>query len=133
MPRTFKLYEELEKAEKGHLKDSSVSYGLDKGDDKTFTQWNGSIIGPPGTNFDNRIYFLSIKCGENYPSTPPVIKFNSKINIPSVNQTNGNVEPRFPVFQQWRHDKGMEECLIGLKNEMLANKKLPQPADGDMY
>jgi hypothetical protein len=28
---------------------------------------------------------------------------------------------------------GMETCLIGLKNEMLANKKLPQPADGDMY
>jgi hypothetical protein len=27
----------------------------------------------------------------------------------------------------------MEQCLIALKNEMIANKKLPQPADGDMY
>ena len=27
----------------------------------------------------------------------------------------------------------MEKILIGLKNEMIANKKLPQPADGDMY
>ena len=27
----------------------------------------------------------------------------------------------------------MEKLLIGLKNEMIANKKLPQPADGDMY
>lgn len=124
MPRTFKLYEELEKAEKGHLKDSSVSYGLDKGDDKSFTQWNGSIIGPPGTNFDNRIYFLQIKCGENYPATPPVIKFNSKINIPSVNQSNGTVIPAFKVFQEWKPDKGMEECLIGLKHEMIANKRL---------
>ena len=30
-PRTFKLYDELEKAEKGA--GSAVSYGLDKGDD----------------------------------------------------------------------------------------------------
>ena len=27
----------------------------------------------------------------------------------------------------------MEKILIGLKNEMIANKNLNQPADGDMY
>jgi ubiquitin-conjugating enzyme E2 variant len=32
VPRTFRLYEELEKGEKA-LGDQSVSYGLDKGDD----------------------------------------------------------------------------------------------------
>jgi len=62
-PRTFKLYDELEKAEKAQLSDQSVSYGLDKGDDQTFTSWNGTIIGPANTNFDNRIYMLTIICG----------------------------------------------------------------------
>ena len=71
VPRTFRLYEELEKAEKGHLTDGSVSYGLDKGDDQSFTQWNGSIVGPANTNFDGRMYFLSITCGENYPRDKP--------------------------------------------------------------
>jgi hypothetical protein len=37
------------------------------------------------------------------------------------------------MYQHWTPDKGMEQCLIALKNEMIANKKLPQPADGDMY
>ena len=31
MPRTFRLYEELEKGEKAQLSDQSVSYGLSKG------------------------------------------------------------------------------------------------------
>ena len=31
VPRTFRLYEELEKAEHAQLSDQSVSYGLDKG------------------------------------------------------------------------------------------------------
>ena len=85
MPRTFRLYEELEKAEHAKLSDQNVSYGLNQGDDKSFTNWNGTIIGPQNTNFDNRIYMLTITCTDNYPSVAPVVKFNSKINIPCVN------------------------------------------------
>lgn len=61
-------------------------------------------------------------------------KFSSKINIPSVNQANGVVEPsKFALFRSWNPETTMEKMLIGLKTEMVANKKLPQPADGDMY
>ena len=105
-----------------------------KGDDTTFTDWNGTIIGPPNTKFDNRIYFLSIKCGPHYPSQPPEVHFQSKINLPCVNQANGKVEPsKFHVFAGWKGDYDMEKTLVGLKNEMIANKNVNQPADGDMY
>ena len=104
------------------------------GDDKSFTNWNGTIIGPQNTNFDNRIYMMSIVCGDNYPNQPPEIKFNSKINLPCVNQANGVVEPsKFHMFKNWNPDYTMEKILIGLKNEMISNKKAPQPADGDMF
>ena len=102
MPRTFRLYEELEKAEHAQLSDQSVSYGLDQGDDKSFTKWNGTIIGPPNTNFDNNIYMMAITCGDNYPAQPPQIKFTSKVNLPCVNQNNGTVEPnKFAMFKNW--------------------------------
>lgn len=133
MPRTFKLYEELEKAEKGQLSDQSVSYGLSAGDDKSFKEWNGTIIGPPNTNMDNRIYFLIIHAGDDYPVKPPTLQFTSKINIPSVDQSNGKVTSKFIGFANWKPDHSIETCLIALKHEMIQNKKTPQPADGDMY
>ena len=104
------------------------------GDDKSFTDWNGTIIGPANTNYDNRIYFLTIKCGPHYPEQPPEIAFNSKINLPCVNQSTGKIETnKFAIFSHWKSEYTIEKILIGLKNEMIANKKLPQPADGDMF
>ena len=133
MPRTFRLYEELEKAEHAKLSDQSVSYGLNEGDDKTFTHWNGTIIGPPNTNFDNRIYMLNITCDDNYPAQAPKIKFTSKINLPCVNSNDGTVTNSFKMFSPWSSTYTMETLLIGLKNEMIANKKASQPADGEMF
>jgi hypothetical protein len=37
------------------------------------------------------------------------------------------------MFKNWDANYTMEKVLIGLKNEMIANKKAAQPADGDMY
>ena len=134
MPRTFRLYEELEKAQHAKLSDQSVSYGLTNGDDKSFTNWNATIIGPPNTNFDNRIYMLDVVCGEDYPERPPTVRFTSKANLPFVNQNNGNVEPsKFALFKNWNPATTLEKIMIGIKNEMINNKKLAQPADGDMY
>ena len=62
MPRKFRLMEELEKGEKG-LGDSMISYGLANKEDMTLTNWNASIVGPINTNFEGRIYTLSIICG----------------------------------------------------------------------
>ena len=101
--------------------------------DQSFTKWNATILGPQNTNFDNRIYMLSIICGENYPAVAPKVKFTSKANLPSVNQATGDVTNKFPLFANWKGEYTLEKVLVGLKNEMIANKKLPQPADGDMY
>ena len=77
---------------------------------------------------------MSIECGPNYPAQPPTLRFNSKINLPCVNQSNGVVEPsKFHLFANWNPATTLEKVLIGIKNEMVSNKKLPQPADGDMF
>ena len=54
--------------------------------------------------------------------------------MPCVNQQNGMIEKnKFHMFSNWNPAYTLEKILIGLKNEMVANKKLAQPADGDMF
>jgi ubiquitin-conjugating enzyme E2 variant len=98
VPRLFRLYEELEKGEKG-IGDQTVSYGLSNPRDTDFKVWNATIVGPANTKFDQRIYFLEIVCGDNYPKQPPTVRFTSKVNLPFVNQQNGTIEgSKFPLI-----------------------------------
>ncbi|EWC48389.1 ubiquitin-conjugating enzyme spm2 [Drechslerella stenobrocha 248] len=117
VPRNFRLLEELEKGEKG-LGSDGVSYGLVDGDDIIMTDWSGTILGPPHSVHENRIYSLNLNCGENYPDVPPTVD-PSKLNC----------------LSQWRRDYTMETVLLELRRSMAhaSNKKLPQPLEGTNF
>lgn len=135
MPRNFRLLDELEKGEKG-LGDPNVSYGLERGDDNTLTNWTGMIQGPPGGSHENRLYSISIYCGPNYPNEAPRVRFLTRINLGCVNQSNGNVDPSgFRILGNWNSSFSMENILVELRKEMNspANKRLPQPNEGSTY
>ncbi|CCG23023.1 Mms2 protein [Candida orthopsilosis Co 90-125] len=134
IPRNFKLLEELEKGEKG-LGAESISYGLTNQDDITMTYWNGTIIGPPHSNHENRIYSLKIVCDENYPDKPPKVQFISKINLPCVDSSGNVVVSEFDTLKNWKRSYTMETVLLELRKSMASpnNKKLPQPEEGSTY
>lgn len=114
----------------------SCSYGLADSDDISMTKWNGTILGPPHSNHENRIYSLSIECGPQYPDQPPSIKFISKINLPCVDSKTGQVTPStFSPLRDWKRAYNMETILLDLRKEMAipANKKLPQPKEGSTF
>ncbi|KAF9264029.1 UBC-like protein [Marasmius fiardii PR-910] len=135
VPRNFRLLEELEKGEKG-IGDGSCSYGLEDSDDIMMSNWTGTIIGPGHTVHENRIYSLKIICGSSYPDAPPTIKFFSRVNIPFVNQTNGDVDPqKLPVLKDWNRNNSIETVLVEMRKEMASpsNRKLPQPPEGSTF
>jgi len=133
VPRNFRLLDELEKGQKGESS-NGVTWGLEQSDDITLSYWNGTIFGPPATAFENRIYSLSIECGPDYPEQAPKVKFNTQINISSVDK-NGNIVSNWNILSTWRREYTLETILSSLRQEMAgsANRKLPQPPEGAMY
>ncbi|XDG05941.1 hypothetical protein ABKA04_005556 [Annulohypoxylon sp. FPYF3050] len=128
VPRNFRLLEELEKGEKG--------LGADNPEDLLMSDWNGTILGPPHSVHENRIYSVKMHCGDQYPDKPPTIQFVSQVNLPCVNQKNGVVDPtQLPCLANWKRDNTMETILIELRRYMASSqcKKLPQPPEGSVY
>ncbi|CAN0871553.1 Putative clathrin assembly protein At2g01600 [Linum grandiflorum] len=133
VPRSFRLLEELERGEKG-IGDGTVSYGMDDADDILMQSWTGTIIGPPHTVHEGRIYQLKLFCGNDYPENPPTVKFQSRVNMTCVNPETGVVEPNlFPMLANWHREYTMEDILVQLKKEMMSshNRKLAQPPEGN--
>ena len=125
VPRTFRLLAESEKEGNG-----LVTYGLKDPNDNTFTYWNGSILLD-----DGRFYELQLECDDNYPNKPPKVKFVSKVNLPCVNQNNGEIIPgSLDILKKWNRDCTLESYLNAIRQDMEKNlTKYKQPPEGAKF
>lgn len=149
VPRSFRLRQELEFAEKGHSGDKAaankpkdphqgfVSFGLGDLDDTSYdTQlcnWNGTIIGPQNTPLGDRIYGVKLKCGPRYPDVPPQLAFVNKIaGLNGVN-ANGLVDYQQVTGRMWTRNTTMYEYLCRVREAMVVAAKTKQPSAEDQY
>ncbi len=53
-------------------------------------KWEGTIIGPKGSPFENGVFNLKIQFPGNYPFSPPDVKFSTPVYHPNINKS-GNI------------------------------------------
>ncbi|KAI5558469.1 hypothetical protein BDE02_17G044500 [Populus trichocarpa] len=75
----------IEKELKRGLKDPPINCSYGPIGDNIF-QWEGAIIGPSDTPFEDGVFFLSIDFTAEYPFVPPRIKFKTKVFHPNISQ-----------------------------------------------
>jgi len=132
VPRNFILLEELEEGIRGGG-DVTISWGL-VDDDRSLSHWNATIIGPPKSPFENRIYNLRIECGQNYPDIRPSVRFITKVNLNIVcNNSTGQVN--CPYLMHWKRGHNMKGLLQEIRRIMghKDNKSLSQPGENQFF
>lgn len=81
-----------------------------KGDDPT--QWVASIVGPRGTPYEAGIFFLSVDFPEDYPFSPPAIKFLTKIYHMNVGE-DGEIQLDI-LGQNWSPALTVAKVLLSI-------------------
>lgn len=84
--QTKRLTAEIRKAEKERKPEFYIFPSED-----SLKSWNGFIIGPKDTPFENTAFQLKIQLNDNHPISPPKINFMTKIFHPNIKWDTGEV------------------------------------------
>ena len=74
-------------------------------------------------------------CDKNYPESPPLVRFVSKINMSNI-KSDGTVDPsKFPILKNWKSEYTLKDVLSHIRTAMASaqNRSKPQPAEGTNF
>mmetsp|Transcript_41131 Transcript_41131/g.57237 ORF Transcript_41131/g.57237 Transcript_41131/m.57237 type:complete len:151 (+) Transcript_41131:129-581(+) len=131
IPRNFRLLEEYDAAIGKEGKSfvtgkhaGYIHYGLDeeRQDNMNLHYWRATMIGPQQTNLGEFMYEIEVFVPDNYPETPPQVRFKApKINMPAVNGS-GHVDlsKLTPNFT-WRTNYNIADVLKAIRENISQN------------
>ena len=92
--RLWKELQSLEKsARNGDTSDSDIY--LRPASSSSLLDWSALVKGPIDSPYEGGVFRLSIRCGTDYPLSPPTITFETKIFHPNIHFDKVGLSERF--------------------------------------
>jgi len=130
----------LQKELKELIKNPVEGFKVELVNDSNLFEWQVYIAGPPGTDFEGGIFKALMNFPEDYPNSPPKMKFVSELWHPNVYPDGGvcisilhtpdpmNTEER--EEETWRPIQTVESILVSVCS-MLSDPNFNSPANVD--
>jgi len=97
-------------------------------DPSNLFKWEGTIIGPDDTPYHNGVFKMSIEFEEEYPFSPPNIKFITKIYHPNIK--NGSICLDILKKDKWTPALTVSKVLLSICS-LLSDPNAMDPLDND--
>ena len=88
------------------------------------THWRATMLGPKETPYEGGTFFLEIKIGEDYPYSPPKMRFTTKIWHPNISSQTGAICLDV-LGKEWSPALTIRTALLSIQ----ALLSLPEPDD----
>ena len=88
------------------------------------THWKAKMSGPKDTPYEGGTFFLEIRIGDDYPYSPPKIKFTTKIWHPNISSQTGAICLDV-LGKEWSPALTIRTALLSIQ----ALLSLPEPDD----
>jgi len=130
----------LQKELKDLFKNPVEGFKVELADEANIFEWVVYITGPPGTEYEGGIFKAIMTFPEDYPNSPPKMKFLSDMWHPNV-YTDGGVcisilhtpdpmNPEERAEECWRPIQTVESILVSVCS-MLSDPNFSSPANVD--
>ena len=82
-------------------------------DDNDIYNWQATIMGPPGSPYENDIFFLNVRFPSDYPFKPPKCTFTTSIYHPNIDR-NGWITLDI-LWDQWSPALSISKVLSTIR------------------
>jgi len=130
----------LQKELKDLTKNPVEGFKVELVDEGNLFQWQVHIAGPPGTDFEGGVFKALMSFPEDYPNSPPTMKFVSDVWHPnvypdgkvciSILHTPDPMNPEEKAEETWRPIQTVESILVSVCS-MLSDPNFSSPANVD--
>ena len=121
-----RITEEFRELNRSPIESLGIACGLQNDDD--IRNWKCLLIGPYDTPYKGGIFVINIRFPQNYPNSPPKVRFITPIYHINVKHYNHSVnsdselgEPNLNILNFWKPEYKVKDVLISIYSLFYMN------------